>query len=121
MKAIEWNEGSNVHWQTWIDENVDNNWRLWIDFVETNCSIGDDSDTCPPFTQAPWYRGSGSLPATILMRVDFPNEPPSDDVEARYISARTITTTAVTPPPPPGPSPPPPPPLPARPTSSHDW
>lgn len=45
VKAIEWNEGEKVHWQTWIDENCDNNWKCWIDFLEAEGSIGDDDDT----------------------------------------------------------------------------
>lgn len=89
FKAIEWNEGSNVHWQTWVDEKLDNNWKLWIDFVETKGSIGDDKDTETPFTKSPW---SGKLPPTILIRVDFPNK--TDSVEARNISAREINVSA---------------------------
>lgn len=50
-----------------------------------------------PFSKAPWgalEAGHGArLAPTILMRIDFPKEPPENDVEARFISARKIAVT----------------------------
>ncbi len=42
VKAIEWNEGEKVHWQTWIDENCDNNWKCWIEEMEQSTNRNND-------------------------------------------------------------------------------
>ena len=82
VKAIEWNEGNGVHFQTWVDLERNDTWQLWADILDKG-NVGDcKEDTKDPFLTSP---PKGNWPATVLLRVD------TADVEAEDISLREIT------------------------------
>lgn len=85
VKAIEWNEGNGVHFQTWVDLERNDTWQLWAEIVD-NGDAGDcEKDNKKPFVTSP---PKGHHDVLVLLRVD------TADIEATDISLREITPPA---------------------------
>lgn len=66
MKCLQWNEGTGVHFQTWLQIPRGGQWRLYADYLD-NGNTGCSGEAKPPFTKSPW---KGSCPPRANFRID---------------------------------------------------
>jgi hypothetical protein len=104
VKAIEWNDGTGVHFQTWIENPAGSGFKLVADEIDngnTGCG-SDDPRADPPYTTSPCQ--DVGQPVSIGFRIDGVS-PGTNDVQFGSLSVREIaipaepltTTTAVGP------------------------
>ena len=87
VKAIEWNEGAGVRFQTWLQVPEGSQWKLAADFLDdgpsTGCG-GQDPRAGKPYTKSPCSTGQVS----IGYRVDGLKA--GGDVQFKNLSVREI-------------------------------
>lgn len=91
VKTVEWNEGSGVHFQTWLDNPEGSGWKLVADAVDNGGSGSCQGPASAPYTVSPC---AGSHPVSIGFRVDGLSG--GGDVEFKNISVCEITPGAPT-------------------------
>ena len=86
VKAVEWNEGSGVHLQTWLDNPEGSGWKLAADATDNGGAGSCQGQAREAFTTSPCQ--GGSQPVSIGFRVDGLSG--GGSVEFKGMSAREI-------------------------------
>lgn len=85
VKAIEWNEGNGVHFQTWLQVPEGSQWKLVADAVDNGGSGSCKGPASAPYTKSPCSTGQVS----IGFRVDGLKS--GGDVQFKNMSIREIS------------------------------
>lgn len=84
VKAVEWNEGNGVHFQTWLQVPEGSQWKLAADATDNGNAGSCSGPASAPYTKSPCSKG----PVSIGFRVDGLKG--GGDVQFKNLSVREI-------------------------------